>query len=273
VKVDSLIRAGVVLAAVVALSACGGAGDTGGAGGAGGAASVQGVYRGTTTIDQRTLAFKSIILEDGQIWVAWGEQDAGGALLVEGFLQGTRAATGTNWDVRRWFEYSGRVILIDGVLRATIEDGLFDGRFSIPIAPPESGIHFERGTLFSDDEYVYNTPAQTVDIEGVWDMTSLGRLASNPRLTIYPDGLYTGTFTTMGTYCNFGGTFTPRQSDKNIFDAMVTFDGWPCPHENETAHGVGILTRLLDGRQQLIVGFLDDGRNSSDMLFGTRPQP
>lgn len=256
-----------VLTSALALTACGGGGsDSASPSPAPGAPAgsnpaspspLRGAYVGTLSGGTST-AFDMIVLGNGEYWGLYGRR-SGSTLLVDGLLQGqASAAEGRliSTDLRDF----GEMPALAGTMSGTYDS--VARTLSGSAAFPGGSIRFSGGpgtAPFSLDA----TPS-LASLVGSWTLSAIDGEGIN--LTVSANGAFSAR-SAFG--CNFTGSFAPRTTE-NAFDLNLSFGPAPCLLPGQTARGIGAVTPLAGGRNQLIVAAVTPDRQAGTAAFGVR---
>ncbi len=242
-------------AAVFTLVGCGGGGG-GSATSPTPVAKAEGVYAGTIAGNGTTGVFSSVILEDDSIWAIYGVAGAGGSTIVQGFVaasgssnNGTYTATGKD------FGFTG------GVLNTTATATYIPG---VSISGSVSTGGSFSGTTANATGYTYNTPFQTANLVGTWSGSSL--FGQAVTMSIASNGSYTAN---IGG-CPGSGTITARDSGKNIANITYAHNSALCNPRTLSGSGIGVLSTLSNGRQQLIGVVTTTDKSVGTAVFVTK---
>jgi hypothetical protein len=244
-----------------------------GCGGGGGGSSVsttpgdaQGVYLGSfSTAAHPVGKFSTLVLDNDEIWTLYGEEGAGGALIVYGLIQGQGVSTSGSFTVGSLKDYYFNGTSGSGTLSARYQAGsTFNGTVS---ANGQSVSFSGVAPAAGSTNYRYNTAANLTDIAGSWAGTNMGGVTSN--YTISVGGTFSGT-NQFG--CGFSGTVTPRTSGKNVFDvSLINNTSDTCGAASGlTGRGVAVSSVLGNGSRQLIVAVVTNDRVYGSAIFATR---
>lgn len=252
---ECLTRTSAAIVLALAVAGCGGGGGDNPAP----ATTAEGTYRGTITNSPSASAFSAIVLEDGQIWTAYGNS-VGGGLVVSGLIQGQGTSSNGSFTSSTVKDF-GVVPAIAGTLSATYVAGV---SLSGTVAAGGSTVGFN-GTALPAAEFNYNTPATLSSVVGNWNLSSTSGNAI--ALTVAANGTFTGTATGG---CSLSGSLAPRPSGKNIFNFQLTNGPAPCALAGWSGAGIGLYTTLANGSHQLVIAAVDVSRTFGSIAFGTR---
>ncbi len=255
-KISKPVVSTLAILLVVALEGCGGGGGGTTVAATTTVASPQGVYQGGFSNGG---THNTLILENDQFYTLYGSTVAG-VFTVSGFLQGNGNASGGNLTATDVKDATVDGQLLSGSLSATYAA---NGSLNGTLTEGSNTVNFS-GTTVASSVYDYNKSASLADIAGAWNMTSLRGYANTFNIAA------SGAFTATSGACSFSGTFTPRSSGKNVFDVAMTFGPAPCILAGQTLAGIGIDFMLANGKRQLLIAGLNQGRTSSAAFFGTR---
>jgi hypothetical protein len=208
-------------------------GSGGGAGGGGNyAGQAQGVYSGTTSSG---FSFSTIVLPNDKFYAIYGTV-SGNTLLLSGLVTG-QGTSGNGTYTASVTDFTHPGTISSGSVSAT-----FVAATSLNGSLTESGnaITFT-GTAEPASSFTYNTPASLSAITGTWTGTLLDGMTTTA--TINSNGSVSGS----SSGCSFSGTVAADSSNKNFFDASITFGPSPCSLPNQTATGIAVEYLLSDG--------------------------
>lgn len=244
------------IASVLSLTACGGGGSDSSPNEV--QVKPEGAYRGTLSSGS---SFSAVILDNNQAYALVGVTDAMGVLRVSSFLDIPGNVTGNSFTSGNAREYAFDGQLFSGSVNAT-----FNPRTSFSgstVIAGRSGSF--TGTGIPVAEFNYDVPAANSQIAGNWSGGLLSGEGFN--ITISSAGTASGS-SQFG--CQFSGSITPRPGGKAIFDAALTFGSAPCLAPGQTARGIALVTRLNDGRSQLLIAGTNAARTLGTVGFATR---
>lgn len=253
----SKLHMAAIAASVLVLMGCGGGG--------GGSASTptptpiakaEGVYNGTLINGAESGAFQAIILEDDTMWALYGAPNSNGGLTVSGLIngQGTSSNGTYNLTAKDYF-YLGSVTNITAA--TTYVPGVsITGTTNL-------GTRLS-GTTAAVTGYNYNAAALVSGLAGTWS----GSLLQGSSTTIAITG--SGTYSGIANGCSFNGTITPRPSGKNIFNVTYTNGAANCSVPNLSGQGIGVVSTLNTGKQQLIVAVTNADKSIGTVAFVTK---
>lgn len=243
------------IASALILAACGGGADS-----SSGAvqAKPEGAYRGTLNDGS---SFSAVILDNNQAFALVGVTDALGVLRVSSFLDVPGNVAGNSFTSGNAREY-----LFDGQLFSGSVNATFSPRTSFSGSTAFAGRSGSfTGTGIPAGEFNYDAPAAISQISGNWSGGLLSGEGFN--ITITSTGVASGS-SQFG--CQFSGSFAPRAGGKAVFDAALTFGPTPCLAPGQTARGIALVTRLSDGRSQLLIAGTNATRTLGTVGFATR---
>lgn len=252
------------LAIAAGLTACGGGGEGAGSASDSGtpsartpvAGEAQGIYRGSMA-DGRELYI--IVLENDQFYAMYGAT-AGNSFAVSGVVQGDGASNNGSFSSSNAVDTTSLGTLATASVTASYVLGAsLNGSVT-----ESSGAATFSTTPVAPTVVNYNSRANLADVTGTWSLTSLRGYPNT--FVIAADG----SFTASSEGCSFSGTFTPRASDKNVFDVVMTFGPAPCKLPNAALKGAAIEYLLTNGQHQLIVAGIDTSRKQTAAFFGVR---
>jgi hypothetical protein len=252
---------GIICAVALLLAGCGatssGTNNNGG-GSPNYAGQAQGVYSGTTS---DTNFFESIVLPNDKFYEVYGTL-TGNAYSVSGMVTGQgKSGNGTFTANVADFRYTGQTFL-DSIV-ASVVPGSSVGGTLIPIGQL-SGVSFS-GTSLPAASFKYNTPASLTDISGSWT----GTLLDGTSTTVNIDSK--GALNASASGCIFSGTMVPDPSNKNFFDASLTFESSPCVFPNQTATGIAVDSLLPDGVTHQLLIAVTSGISEGTVFLAQRP--
>lgn len=197
-----------------------------------------GVYLGSTS---KGLTFETIILPNDQIYALYGV-GIGKTLYVDGLVAGQGQSNSGQYTASAtdyYYTGSSNYANISGsyVVGSSISGTLYEGGITESFS----------GTAMPSSNYDYNVPASLSKITGQW----IGTLqdGSAAQITLSPDGTFTG----ADSGCSFSGNVSPNSSPKNVFDVSLTFGGYPCILQYQTATGIAVDYLLSDGSTRQLV--------------------
>lgn len=246
----------VSLAGTISLVACGGGGADTPTNQA--QPKPEGAYRGTLSGGN---SFSAIILDNNQAYALVGVTDAMGVLRVSSFLDIPGNVTGNTF-----VSGSAREFLFDGQQSSGSVNATFIPRTNFSgstVFAGRSGSFSGAGIPVS--EFNYDVPAANTQVVGNWS----GGLLSGEGFSI----AITAAGTVSGSSqfgCQFTGSIIPRPGGKAVFDAALNFGSAPCLTPGQTARGVALVTRLNDGRSQLLIAGTNAARTLGTVGFATR---
>ncbi|MDP3108544.1 hypothetical protein [Hydrogenophaga sp.] len=264
----------VSLAAIAGVVSCGGGGDD--VVGAPSGPSAEGYYAGNlsvsgTPLPDNSTTFQFLVLGGGQFWTIYGTP-SGGALDVQGFLQGTGNSNGSLFlatDVRYFSRAAARTAAITANYNAagkSISGTVFDDA--------NSTVSFA-GVPQAPSDYNYATAAALVDVAGNWMVE--GVFGDQYDLVVAKNGAFTGgpavapTNVPNPATCTFTGFFQPQASGKNVFTVSVTNGVGGCATgvQGLTTNGIAFVSPVTGG-SQLTFATVDPGRTRGAVLSGVR---
>lgn len=217
-------------------------------------ASPEGFYEGFAT---NGAAFKMIVLENNELWTVYGAGTSAGGLEVSGLVQGQGTATNGTFTSSSIRAYDNAGGVTSGSLTGTYVAGSrFNGSFS--------GIGFT-GTVPTDSQYAYGTPASLAQIAGNWSGMLVDGMSATA--TIGSNGSFSGR---NAAGCTFSGSIVPRYTNKNVFNTVLVFGGAPCQAPNQSASGIGVTYLLPNNQRQLVVAVTSTDRALGTVFMGTR---
>lgn len=219
-------------------------------------ASAEGVYIGALS---NGAEHDTIVLENDQFYTMYG-RTVGGGFAIEGFLQGTGKSTNGTFNATDVVNSTTTAVRTGGTLTGTYVPG---SSLNGSLADSSGTISFTSAPI-NTAVFNYGAAPSLANLAGTWQLTSLRGLPNTFTVAA------TGAFTATSNGCSFSGTFAPRASGKNIFDASMTFGAAPCVLPNQSIKGIAITYLLTNGQRQLIVAGLDAGRTNSAAFFGVR---
>lgn len=267
-----LSKLSLILVSTAFVAACGGGGADPAPNNSGGGSSsptatankAEGFYTGTFS----TAAFpngvlQTIILENDQVWGAYGTRDATtGANIIYGIFQGTGASNNGSYsssDIKDFY-YTGTTTT--GTLSASYQAGVsLNGSAS---ANGQSASFV--ASVPANSTYVYSAPALLADITGSWTGTTLGGAISSFTIG------NTGSFSVSNAGCVTSGTVVPRPSGKNVFDlSVVVATSSACGgNAGLSATGIVVTNLLTNGSRQLVALYVDSSRTAGTAFIATR---
>jgi hypothetical protein len=218
----------------------------------------QGLYTGTVTGSRTSTAFQMLSLENGDIWALYGDQ-TGASFVVDGFIQGPTTRSGSNVtssSIKDFGSNPAAAASVNGTLTSTSASGTLTSN--------GTAMTFS-GTVASNSNYVYDTPASLAQIAGAWTLAALD--GTSATVNISSGGGFTGN----NAGCAIAGSITPRASGKNVFDVTVTSGAAPCREPGTTATGIAVSFLLPNSTtRELVVGGVNAGRTAGNAFFGVR---
>ncbi len=265
----------VSLVALAGVVSCGGGGDDG-VGAPSPVPAAEGYYAGTLSVSGAPLpdnstVFQFLVLEGGQFWTIYGAP-SGGALDVQGFLQGTGNSSGSLFlatDVRYFSSAAARTAAISANYNAagnSISGTVFDNA--------NTTVSFA-GVPQAPSAYNYARAAALADLQGNWMVE--GVFGDQYDLVVANNGTFTGGPAAAPTNpqnpatCTFTCFFQPQASGKNVFTVSVTNGAGGCATgvQGLTTTGIAFVSPLT-GRSQLTFATVDTGRTRGAVLSGVR---
>ena len=224
----------------------------------------------------------AVILENGEYWSIDSNSPSADA---GGFVQGSITiglSSGFTVEDARGFSDGGtpEKLTVNAALKpkvSILRHALIAG--TMPQRRWDFGL-----TPMATTQYRYDLPASVADALGLWggrfwDSSWEGlQLGSGPydragtpiSVVVANDGSFSGTVVA----CTFNGAIRPRASGKNIFDATISVAAANasavCPDAGMVASGIGLLYRLQDGRQRLVVAARNADRTIGVVFFADR---
>lgn len=198
-----------------------------------------------------------IVLENNELWTVYGAGTSAGGLEVSGLVQGQGTATNGTFTSSSIRAYDNAGGVTSGSLTGTYVAGSrFNGSFS--------GIGFT-GTVPTDSQYAYGTPASLAQIAGNWSGMLVDGMSATA--TIGSNGSFSGR---NAAGCTFSGSIVPRYTNKNVFNTVLVFGGAPCQAPNQSASGIGVTYLLPNNQRQLVVAVTSTDRALGTVFMGTR---
>lgn len=254
------------------LAACGGSGGGGGsdnpAGGgtpsgqtpdSAAAGPARGAFAGTMTAPGETAAFQAVLLPDTrEVYALYGESTSFG-FEVWGYLYGQETEGSGNGVYKAvgsdpWYEPLAAV---------TIDGHYVNGQsFTGTASSTDLGTVTFDGKPIATTIYNFDQAADLSAISGNWpladaDEGSAVDIAANGQLSGQVDG------------CAFTGQVTASPS-YNVYRVSLAFGAANCILANDSASGIAVVTRLANGKQQLIVAAHDRSAKIGSVVFSTR---
>lgn len=250
------VLSALALASLVALTACGGGGSDSSSQPV--QAKPEGAYRGTLSDGS---SFSAVILDNNQAYALVGVTDSAGVLRVSSLLEVSGNVSGNTYA-----STSARQYLFDGQVFSGSVNATFSPRTNFSGSTVFAGRAGSfAGTGIPASDFNYDAPATIAQISGSWN----GGLLSGEGFTIGISS--TGSVSGSSQFgCQFSGTVTPRAGGKAVFDASLTFGASPCLAPGQTAQGIALVTRLNDGRSQLLVAGNNAARTLGTVGFAAR---
>ena len=250
-----------ILATTSLVTACGGGGDSNApviTPLATPVTKVEGYYTGTVSNGTQ---FQLLALENDQVYSLVGNTDAQGTFRVASLVEGPGTSANGSFSVSNAKEYSANGQVFAGTI-----SGSFNPRANVmgTVASNSSTLAFS-GTVPVSTSYNYDTPASSASATGTWSGATL--FGESVSFTVASTGTVSG-LSAQG--CRFTGTVGPRPSGKNVFDVTVTFGSAPCATPGATGAGIGVISPLTGGRNQLLLAFTDAGRTRGTVVFAQK---
>jgi hypothetical protein len=256
---------GLAAGLALLLAGCGG----GGAGGKGGTGvnpgpvdpddppRLEGAWSGGFRIGTDQGDARLLVLDDGEFWLLYGGELAGG-YVVDGFVQGSGVSANGRFASTNARDFFGLLPSPAGTLEAN-----YSTQQAIGVADfPDWDVEFTV-TPVPASSYDYGAPASVADIVGLWPMQLLD--GTPVDVTIQPDGTLAGIDSSNlgGAKCRIGGT--------NVFEVTLQFGPAPCTLPNQVVTGVGY-TYTIAGTalRQLLIAGVNGIRARGTALYGTR---
>ncbi|MDQ2821187.1 MAG: hypothetical protein M3Y65_12470 [Pseudomonadota bacterium] len=218
--------------------------------------SAEGAYIGTLSDGREQ---DTIVLENDQFFTIYGHTVSAG-FAVEGFLQGNGKSNNGSYSATDVVDSNTTTLRTGAAVTATYAPGV---KLNGSLVESGSTVSFTSAPI-SSAVFNYSAAPSLASLAGTWQLTSLRGFPNTFTVAA------TGAFTATSSGCTFSGTFVPRASGKNIFDASMTFGAAPCVLPNQSIKGIAITYLLTNGQRQLIVAGLDAGRTNSAAFFGAR---
>ncbi len=265
----------VSLVALAGVVGCGGGGGGGGNDvvGSPSGPSAEGYYAGSLSVTGAALpdnstAFQLLVLENGQFWNIYGTPN-GGALDVQGFVQGTGSSNGALF-VAGNARYFSRAAATTAAVLANYNPAAKS--ISGTINDSSRTVSFNSAALVAP-AYSYATAAALADVQGTWFVE--GVFDDQYDLVVASNGTFTGGPAAVPTNvpnpatCSFTGFFQPRASGKNVFTVSVTNGTGGCATgvQGLTTTGIAFVSPVT-GRSQLTLATVDASRGA--VLSGVR---
>lgn len=116
--------------------------------------------------------------------------------------------------------------------------------------------------------YTYATPTAISELAGTWRMTERGGNLTNVTVTGNTFSGVGASATTTG--CTFNGTLEQHASNKNLYNATITYGPAPCAVPNETVNGIAFSYLFNSGAtRQLIILGKNAARTAGNFLSGS----
>ena len=260
------LRLLAALAAASLAAACGGGGSDGNdSGTVSAASSAEGVYVGTLAGGTLNY-FEQIVLENNEVWIAYGSRSAPGATtLLSGMMSGAGTYTGGTLTVAAIKDF-GFSPAATGTLSASYKVN------SKSLVTSVSGTSSAAGrtlTLTGDSNisnYRYVAPASLSELSGNWTVP----VASGAPGSVSVNS--TGGFSFNLSGCAASGTMVPRASGKNVFNVTMTFGGAPCNFAGVVFSGIAYvaLNPFLNTGGDLRILIRNSAQTAGFLLSGTR---
>lgn len=262
----------VSLVALVGMASCGGGGDD--VIGSPSGPSAEGYYAGSMSVSGNALpenstAFQLLVLESGEVWAIYGTP-SGGALDVQGFLQGAGNSNGS------LFFGSNLRYFSSGPVRTAAITANYNapGKSASGTVVDDAGstVSFS-STVQAPTAYNYSTAASLNDVSGNWVVE--GVFGDLYDLVVQPNGSFSAVPAVNPpnpATCPFSGSFVPRSSGKNVFTVSITNGTLGCDPgvQGLVTTGVAFVSPVMAG-SQLTLAAVDASRNRGAVLSGVRP--
>lgn len=261
----------VSLVALAGVASCGGGGDD--VIGSPSGPSAEGYYAGNMSVSgnplpENSTAFQLLVLENGQFWAIYGTP-SGGALDVQGFLQGTGTSNGS------LFFASNARFFSNGLTRTAAISANYSvsnqSASGTVVDDANSTVSFS-STVQAPTAYNYSAAANLSDVSGNWVVE--GVFGDLYDLVVQPGGAFTATPAVNPpnpATCPFSGSFAPSASGKNVFSVSITNGSVGCAVgvQNLTTAGIAFVSPVAAG-DQLTFSTVDTGRTRGAVLSGVR---
>ncbi|MFD2366531.1 FKBP-type peptidyl-prolyl cis-trans isomerase [Pseudoduganella sp. GCM10020061] len=225
----------------------------------------EGAYRsplpgsGNTDID-------TVVLENDEYFAVYGRTSPS-QFIVSNFIHGTGISGATAFTSTNMLDFGPKppAVPTAGTLSAAYVPGVsMTGSITIPAGTiPLTSTKSALAPFYS-----YAAPANLSDLDGTWRMNER---TGNLSTVVVNNGSFTGT-NTLG--CSFTGTLAPRASNKNVFNATITYGAAPCALAGQTVNGIALSYLFNTGAtRQLIVLGKNAARTGAEYLSGSAATP
>jgi FKBP-type peptidyl-prolyl cis-trans isomerase FkpA len=222
----------------------------------------EGAYRsglpgsGNTDIDM-------MVLENDEYYAVYGRNSAS-QFVVSGFVQGNGISGATAFTSSNMLDFGARPPAPGSINSAYVPAVSMNGSImttagSVPLSATASALA---------PFYNYAAQANLADLAGTWRMNERGGNLSDMTVA---GGSFSGTGASAATIgCTYSGTLAPRASNKNVFNATITYGPAPCAMPGATVSGVAFSYLHNSGAtRQLIVLAKNAGRTDASFLSGS----
>ncbi|HEY1043690.1 MAG TPA: FKBP-type peptidyl-prolyl cis-trans isomerase, partial [Telluria sp.] len=221
----------------------------------------EGAYRsplpgsGNTDID-------TVVLENDEYYAVYGRTSPS-QFIVSNFIHGTGISGATAFTSSNMRDFGPRNGLppTQGTISAAYTPNV---SMTGSIVIPAGTIPLNSTKAALAPFYDYAAPANLADVAGTW---RLNERTGNLSTVVVSGGSFTGTSTSG---CSFTGTLATRASNKNVFDATITYGAAPCALAGQTVSGIGMTYLFNSGatRQLMILG-KNAERTGAEYLSGS----
>lgn len=211
---------------------------------------------------------QALVLENDEFWLFYGNQGEAGQFEVVGFVQGPASSGAGSLRSINALDYGAEPAAQVELALTYVPDVTMSGNISALVGPDSVAVS---AGPFAAAVYNYDAAASLADVQGDWTLDELG--FGKVTIDVEANGVFTG----AGGGCIFSGLIVPRPSGKNVFDVTINYQNDPCPADNQSLQGVGML-QTVGGSQQFIIGAVTSFRGDATgtaavqrvALFGTR---
>lgn len=265
----------VSFVALAGVASCGGGGDD--VIGSPSGPSAEGYYAGTLRVTafpatvgnpqlpNTSTAFQMLVLENGQFWTIYGTPN-GSSLDVEGFAQGTGTSNGSLFigNSVRSFANPPPALATNAAISASYNASAKSFSGTITDATTTSTI---TSAALVAPAYDYSAAAALTSLTGApW--TVRGPANDQYTLTVQNDGTFAAA-PSPGPGCAFSGSFTPRDSGKNVFNVTITNGAAPCLDVGLISNGIAFVSPA-GAQVQLTLATLSADRQKGAVVSGLR---